>query len=165
MQPSPQRVQLHARPWQGLFSLASMIEELSRMLPATFEDLPKPLAVGVMTEDGGHRLLSSGPLPQAVAASCAIPWMFAPVSIAGEAFADGAWVDRTALQPWRGWRPGRTAVVHIVESSGERDPDPQDQPFFRSPRSGASIFGHGDVRARFEQTRAAARSRLGELKL
>ena len=42
-------------------------------------------AVGVVSKDGQYRLIDSGALPEAVAASAAIPFVFEPVNIPGMA--------------------------------------------------------------------------------
>ncbi len=42
------------------------------------------LAVGVVSTEGEYRLIDTGPLPEAVAASAAIPYIFNPVNIPGE---------------------------------------------------------------------------------
>lgn len=39
--------------------------------------------MGVVTADGRHLLLDSGPLPEAVAASAAIPFVFQAVDVPG----------------------------------------------------------------------------------
>ncbi len=73
------------QPWKGgVLSLDPVVERLRQLLPATFEELPVPLAVGVVDQTGKHVLIKSGPLPEAVAASAAIPMMFAAVDIPGE---------------------------------------------------------------------------------
>ncbi len=41
-------------------------------------------AVGVVSADGRYRLIDSGPLPEAVAASAAIPYIFEPLQIPGQ---------------------------------------------------------------------------------
>ena len=83
----------HLAPWRGLFRLDAMIAELERHLPPTFDALPRPLSVGVVDGDA-HRLLSSGALAPAVAASCAVPLLFAPVEVGGRLHVDGAKRDR-----------------------------------------------------------------------
>jgi predicted acylesterase/phospholipase RssA len=45
--------------------------------------LLQDFAVGVVCKDGRYRLIDSGPLPEAVAASAAIPFVFAPVHVPG----------------------------------------------------------------------------------
>lgn len=73
------------QPWKGgVLSLDPVVERLRQLLPATFEELPVPLAVGVVDQTGKHVLIKSGPLPEAVAASAAIPMMFAAVDIPGK---------------------------------------------------------------------------------
>lgn len=42
-------------------------------------------AVGVVARNGEYRLIDSGALPEAVAASAAIPFVFEPVNVPGEA--------------------------------------------------------------------------------
>lgn len=49
-----------------------------------FEAGRRTLQVGVVDREGQHRCISSGPLPEAVAASAAIPCIFTPVSVPGE---------------------------------------------------------------------------------
>ena len=41
-------------------------------------------AVGVVSKNGEYRLIDSGPLPEAVAASAAIPFVFEPVAVPGD---------------------------------------------------------------------------------
>lgn len=72
------------QPWKGgVLSLDPTVERLRQLLPATFEELPIPLAVGVVDKTGKHSLVRSGPLPEAVAASAAIPMIFAAVDVPG----------------------------------------------------------------------------------
>ena len=150
-------------PWRGLLGLDAVIAELRTRLPATFDGLARPFGVGVAVPGGGHRLIVSGPLPEAVAASCAVPWLFAPVSVDGEPLADGGAVDRLGLGAWRAHRPGRRVLVHLVErSAGAPDlGDLGDVPVVRSPRSGARLWSLGDVQGAFEHTRTATLAALG----
>lgn len=62
---------------------------LSELLPPTFEELHRDFAVGVVTADGEHVLVDQGPLPQAVAASAAIPFIFSSVDVPGGVLAWG----------------------------------------------------------------------------
>lgn len=102
-----------AWPWRGVASLAGVVDRLRDLLPPTFEDLPTEFCVGVVAADGRHVLLDSGPLPEAVAASAAIPGLFAPLAIAGAPhpgpFRDGGVVDRTGLRAWRARRASQAA--------------------------------------------------------
>lgn len=149
---------LHRRPWRGLFSLDPVIEALAVRLPRRIEDLPRPFGAGVVDGDGRHRLLTSGPLPEAVAASCAVPWLFTPVSIGGEILSDGAIRDRTALSAWRALRPEAAPLLHLIERSAgaQQEPDLRGLVVVRSPRSEARLWSHGDVAAMFERSRALA---------
>lgn len=60
-----------------------VVQRLSELLPATFEGLEREFAVGVVTADGQHVLVDKGPLPEAVAASAAIPVIFSSVDVPG----------------------------------------------------------------------------------
>jgi len=148
-------------PWRGVFSLAPLVSRLSELLPPRFEDLPIPLAVGVKRADGAFAFVESGPLAPAVAASCAIPWVFEKVAVTfdgvTEACADGGAVDRVGLSTWRA-RPQRSsrAVVHLVERSAGAvgSDDYSDVTVVRSGRSGAGFWSLGDVHSRVAETRA-----------
>jgi predicted acylesterase/phospholipase RssA len=149
-------MRLHGRPWRGLFEAVGLRALLERHLPTRFEDLPRPLAVGVVGPGRAHRLLTSGPLLPAVLASCAMPGIFAPVEVAGEPLADGGAVDRVALDAWRRWRPGRRAWVHQVARTAGTDvsSDRSGTVWIQTPRSGASFLRLGDVRAQATQAHA-----------
>ena len=57
-----------------------------------------------MTANGQHVLVDSGPLPEAVAASAAIPFLFKAVAVPGRVdgpLSDGGVCDRVAVRPWR----------------------------------------------------------------
>lgn len=41
-------------------------------------------AVGVVSKNGEYRLIDSGALPEAVAASAAIPFVFEPLAVPGD---------------------------------------------------------------------------------
>jgi predicted acylesterase/phospholipase RssA len=72
------------QPWRGgLLSLDGVVARLSELLPPTFEGLSRDFAVGVVTADGEHMLVDHGPLPEAVAASAAIPLIFSSVDLPG----------------------------------------------------------------------------------
>ena len=150
------------RPWRGLFSMERVMRELERDLPARMEDLPKPFATGVIDGDRRTSLLTDGPLAACVAASCAIPGVFAPVEIGGIAYRDGGVVDRTGLSAWRATRPGRTVVLHLVETtSGTATTDDLSEVHvIRNPRSGAQFWSMGDVGMRYERARVNARAAL-----
>jgi len=91
--------------WEGLFSLDAVVERLRELLPPTFEDLDKDFACAVLDRNGKYIVLDSGALPEAVAASAAIPFLFRPVEIPGREaagpFADGGARERIGLGSWR----------------------------------------------------------------
>ncbi|MCB9678987.1 MAG: patatin-like phospholipase family protein [Alphaproteobacteria bacterium] len=153
------RVRPSWAPWRGVLSIEPVVAELRGDLPATFADLGRPFGVGVV--DGARRphLLCEGELAPAVAASCAIPGLFAPVDIGGTAWSDGGVADRTGLAAWRSRRPDVRLVLHLVDRSAgaEGDDDLDGVAVVRSPRSGAKLWSLGDVGARFERARQSAR--------
>lgn len=144
----------HLRPWRGVFSLRELIRRLNAWLPPTFEQLPRPFGVGVMDGTRAHRVIHRGPLPEAVAASCAIPWLFAPVEFDGTPLLDGGFVERTAVDDWRDIRGDIEVVVHMVDKThGAAAPESLDTAaVVRSPPSGAGFFSLGDTRAQFQET-------------
>ena len=167
-------------PWRGLASLDGVVARLRDLLPATFEELPLEFAVGVVDAQGVHTIIDSGPLPEAVAASAAIPGMFAPLAIPHAVspgpFRDGGVVDRTGLRAWRARRaaqaaarghgaaPPPPALVHVIHRSsafsGEDDVASTGERrvlVVQSPRAGAALWSLGD----FEGARDAARARAG----
>jgi hypothetical protein len=149
---------LTLRLWRGLFSLEPMIDFLREELPSTFEELPFPVAVGVVDAEGQHKLISSGPLPEAVAASCAVPYLFRAVEVSGERLCDGGLIDRVAWEAWREWRPHappHEALVHWVERSKGRDvPPPAGARVVCSPRSHAKLWRLGPFEEQAEESRA-----------
>ncbi|MCA9571939.1 MAG: patatin-like phospholipase family protein [Myxococcales bacterium] len=160
---SPLRqVRPSARPWRGLLSMRPVVRELTADLPRAFDDLAVPFGAGVIDALSVPHLLTSGPLPEAVAASCAIPGLFGPVWIGGQPWADGGVVDRTALPAWRRLRPERPVLMHWVESSVGMEPDAAEHlTVVRSPAAGAAFWDLGDVHARFARTREQTRRALG----
>lgn len=149
---------LHARVWTGAFSLDPLVAWLGTHLPPTFADLGRPFAVGVVGPDGAPGLLRDGPLPLAVAASCAIPGVFAPIVLGGARWRDGGVADRLMLEPWRAWRGDRAALVHLVDRSAGKDGTaPLDGlAVIRTPRSGATFWSLGDVTASVALAKARA---------
>ena len=149
-------------PWRGLIRIEPVIDRLRELLPATFAELRRPLGIGAMDRAKTHHLLTSGPLPEAVAASCAIPFIFQPVSLAGRRLWDGGAVDRLGLSGWRGWRPDRDGLVHWVE--GTRGKEPQTElaglSIVRTPPSGASFFNLKDFHGQAEEARELTARRL-----
>lgn len=144
-------------PWRGALSMHPIVQRLSQILPATFAGLDRPFGVGVSV-DGGHRLITAGPLPEAIAASCALPYVFAPVTVDGCVCSDGGAVDRTALQAWRSLRPEADVILHLVDrtAGAEHADDLDTVRVVRSVRSGARLWRLGDVASQFTETRTAA---------
>ena len=143
-------------PWRGLFRIEPVIGRLRQLLPPSFADLRRPLGAGAMDRGGGHHLLTEGDLPEAVAASCAIPRIFQPVTVGGRRLWDGGAVDRVGLAGWRAWRPDRNALVHWVKGTRGKEVDSEfaGLTIVRTPPSGASFFGLRDFEAQVEEARA-----------
>lgn len=78
-----------------LFSNASLRRMLESDLGATvIEDLALPFqCVAASIERAGEHWFTSGPVADAVLASCAVPGLLPPVSIGGEHFLDGGLVN------------------------------------------------------------------------
>lgn len=157
--------------WNGFLLLDAVVDRLKKILPPTFESLDKQLAVGVVNVKGEHQLIDSGPLPEAVAASGAIPIVFAPVQIPENnlsPFRDGGVRDRTGLKIWRG-RSNQTnltrpesmppALVHLISRSSAfsgkedaRDPTAKKVFLLHSRKSGRNFFSFGDYNKEMLET-------------
>jgi predicted acylesterase/phospholipase RssA len=151
----------HLCVWRGLFRLDPVVASLAEQLPERFEDLPHAFGAGVAA--GAEAvLLTEGPLVSAVAASCAVPYLFVPVDVGGRTFVDGGAVDRTMLGAWRALRPGRTVVLHFLEPSHGAPGGSEGLAdlVVRSPRSGAKLWSLGDARGRFDAARTRTRDLL-----
>lgn len=109
-------------------------------------------------------MLSEGALPEAVAASCAIPGLFHGVLLDGIRYDDGGVVDRLGLAAWRKWRPGRSGLAHWVERTRGVDlaVDSRDLEVVRTPPSGASFLDLGDFEAQVEEARELTLGALTE---
>ena len=151
-------VRPHLSVGRGLLVLDAMVAELERHLPARFEGLQRPLGLGVVTVAGEHRVLTAGPLPVAVAASCAVPRLFRPVGVGGVDYVDGGAADRLGLRAWRQHRPAAQHWVHLVDRTAGAPVEDglEGCTVVRSPRSGAQLWSLGDVATRFERARQAA---------
>ena len=114
-------------------------------------------------EGGEACLLSAGPLADTVAASCAMPVVFTPVTLPGGVYHDGGAVDRLGLSAWRDARGIRPTLVHLVRRSAgpESGAMPEDVRVVHSERSGATFFSLGDLHGQAEETRAATWDLLG----
>lgn len=152
-------------PWRGLVRIGPVIERLRDLLPPTFAELRRPLGVGAMDRAGDRHLLTDGDLPEAVAASCAIPRVFQPVTVGGRRLWDGGAVDRVGLAGWRAWRPGRDALVHWVEGTRGREVESElaGLTIVRTPPSGASFFKLRNFDAQVEEARALTAAAIEEV--
>jgi predicted acylesterase/phospholipase RssA len=150
----------HARIWRGLFTMDAVIDQLADWLPPRIEDLPLPFGVGVMAPDGTAQVITAGPLPEAVAASCAIPYIFAPVDVDGISYRDGGVVDRTGLSVWRAARGPQPTWLHLVDRTGGAHTDmaaiPEDVQCIQTPSSGARFWNLGDFAAQVSEARSIA---------
>jgi len=85
--------------FDGIFSTRKLRRYLSRLLPATFEELKYPLYVTTVDIDTGEIVIfSEGKLLDALLASCAVPIIFKPVIINKRRLVDGG---LKALIPWQ----------------------------------------------------------------
>lgn len=160
------RLRPSATPWRGALALDGVVEHLARLLPPRFAGLRLPLAVGVVDARGQHRLITEGPLPEAVVASCAMPFVFTPVSVDGVPYADGGAADRLGLAAWRAWRgPSRRALAHHVRRTRGVDvaADLDGVTVVQTPRSGASFWSLGDWPAQVAEAKGLTRAVLAEL--
>ncbi len=160
-------MRLHWRPWTGLFEMRSVLAQLREWLPPRFEDLARPFGVGVVDAQGRACVLRSGPLPEAVAASCAIPMVFAPVAIGDATYSDGGVVDRTALHAWREIRGVSRILLHLVERTAGAEQG-QDEMLdlvdvIRTRRSGASFWSLGDFAGQVREAEQSALTVLDAL--
>lgn len=169
---------LNEEPWTGALRLDGAVARLRELLPPTFAGLQRRYACGVVDATGRHRTLSSGPLPEAVVASMAIPCLFRAVAVPDledGPFKDGGKADRVGLLPWLAEpalaTPGRTTICHVIARSSpfsgaddvlamSRKAPPQAGPIVvcRSPKSDQSLLGLPD----FEPQFLAARDRAAK---
>ena len=172
----------------GLFSLEAVVERLRELLPPTFEDLDRDFACAVLSSEGAYTVLDSGALPEAVAASAAIPFLFTRVPIPGREdvgpFYDGGAKERIGLKPWRAriaaldgangderGNPQRLALVHLIQKSfgplsgnDETSPDQDNFKLVTSPKSGVTFLSLGDYGAQYEGAQARTRDAIAELR-
>lgn len=151
-------------PWEGLFTTQAAARRLARLVPERIEQLARPFAVGLMRADGGHHLLTSGPLVPALLASAAVPRLIRPVPVDGVPYRDGGFTDRLGTTAWRSWRPGRAGLAHLVDrSSGAPEGELEGLVVVRTPRSQARLWDLGPVQAQFAEARALTHAVLADL--
>lgn len=99
----------------GFASNQRMIGFLNRVLRVkTFEELRTPLAVTATDFASGEGVVfHSGPLVDAVRASCAYPGMFLPVNVRGRLLVDGMLAHAVPTQPLRDIGCDRVLGVHL----------------------------------------------------
>ncbi len=96
-------------------------ERLERLLPTrSFAATRVPAAVSVFdVRTRRTRVLDTGDVASAIRASCAVPLLFHPVSIAGRAYLDGGILDRPGLMGMPEREP-RVLFHHIASKSAWR---------------------------------------------
>jgi NTE family protein len=104
----------------GLFSNHRMIKFLNKILKVkTFEELEIPLAItATEISNGAGVVFRSGPLAEAVRASCAYPGVFPPVDIDGRMLVDGGLAYPVPVQPVSEMGSQRIIAVHLRKRSG-----------------------------------------------
>ena len=112
----------------------------------SFTELNRPFGVGVCHRTKGHLILRDGHLPAAVAASCAMPYVFSPVKIGDEYYFDGGTMDRLGAEAWRAERSGQ-AIVHAVNRTAGAliERGCEGAMMIRTPRSGCRFFSLGHL--------------------
>ena len=123
-------------PGAGLLRGARFHSILQRVLPTqTFAGCRAPLGVSVFdVVTGRTRVVVTGDLPTAIRASCAVPFLFAPVSVAGRLCLDGGLLDRPGLLGARSEE--RILHHHLASRSPWRRPG---SPALEAPRRGGTL--------------------------
>ncbi|MBW2461481.1 MAG: patatin-like phospholipase family protein [Deltaproteobacteria bacterium] len=107
-------------PGPGLLRGRLFRERLHGLLPRTFAECRTPVSVAVHDVLGRRpRALTSGSLPAAVHASCAVPFMFRPVRVGGRLYVDGGVSDRPGVTAMP---EGRVLFHHLASRSPWRRP-------------------------------------------
>ena len=99
----------------GVASNDRMARFLGKMLKCRrFEDLKIPLAVAATDFNSGEGVVfRSGPLVDAVRASCAYPGMFLPVNVGGRLLVDGMLAHAVPTVPLRAMGAERVIAVYL----------------------------------------------------
>ena len=142
--PPYRMLSLSSTPWKGLLSMQKLQAKLNTLLPQSFTELGRPFGVGVCHKTDGHCLLREGDLPAAVAASCAMPYVFSPVKVGEAYFFDGGTLDRLGAEAWRAKRTGNVIIHAVNRTAGaSKERGVEGAVLIRTPRSGASFFSLG----------------------
>jgi NTE family protein len=102
----------------GIIKGKKMLRKFKKELPSTFSDLRTPLTLStfrVDLVDPRTWMLDKGPLPLAVRASMAIPYVFSPVVYDGMQLVDGGWQMNLPIPR------GGENVVALTFSTGDND--------------------------------------------
>ena len=142
--------------------MGKMIRLLETVLPSSFEELERPFGVGLCDSQGRAVIRDSGPLVAAVAASCAMPYVFEPIRIGDEQYCDGGAVDRIHAVGWRARRQQAPAIVHIVDRShgAAKEEGVEGCKILRTPRSGANFFSLKDFDRQRTESHESGRVQL-----
>jgi NTE family protein len=106
----------YARSRNSFFDSRYLRALAARHLPATFEELAIPCAIIATNLTRARReVFTAGSLPDAVAASSAIPGIFNPFRVAGDEYVDGAVADNAGLG--EAVAMGATSIVVIDNST------------------------------------------------
>lgn len=98
----------------GLMRGEALGKVLSNYLPATFEELERPLAVvATNLETGKREILSSGDLIKSIRASSCFPGIFQPVELDGKILIDGGMVDNVPLSALEPFNVDATIAVNV----------------------------------------------------
>lgn len=148
-------VDFHWKIWTGLFQFHTLKERLRAVLPEKIQDLPIPFGVGLCTMDRKAIMVCEGNLVDALAASCAVPYMFSPMVFEGTLYRDGGFADRIGLRAWKSIRPDpkQSLCAHIVDRSNgvPNEEGLEGVKVIRTPRSFASLFSMGDFTGQLEE--------------
>lgn len=148
-------VNFHWQVWKGAFQFHTFKERLRAVLPERIEDLPMPFGIGLCTMDRKAIVVTKGNLVDAIAASCAVPYMFCPMPFEGTLYRDGGFADRIGMKGWKQYRAdsAQSICAHIVDrSNGVANEEGLDGvKVIRTPRSFASLFSMGDFNGQLEE--------------
>jgi len=85
--------------WKGLLSMDKFAAILSEYLPATFEELSKPLKVAATElQQGEIYYFDSGELIKPILASSCLPVLFNPIEMEGKKFIDGGILNNLPVE-------------------------------------------------------------------